>query len=237
MSDSFNNDSEDELYNVEKILDKKKVGGKVLYKVKWEGYDINQCTWEPLKNLFNVQKFINEFERKNKQNNKKILNKKHKRNKSIVNKKKIDENNKDKNKKSSSYSKKNDDEIVSNFYHSNSIKKNQIVKREKSGNKSNTIKSKNSGSNLFKIKKNFIDNDDESDTIDKIYPEYKYDESYNKVLSIKKSKNGILCKVEYIDENNFSNVKNILAKNLRKINPNILLDFYENKIKFVRENN
>jgi hypothetical protein len=32
---------EEELYIVEKILDKKKERGKVLYKVKWEGYPLD----------------------------------------------------------------------------------------------------------------------------------------------------------------------------------------------------
>jgi len=232
MTDSFIDNSEDELYNVEKILDKKKVGGKVLYKVKWEGYDIDQCTWEPLKNLFNVQKFINEYEKKHKQSNQNSLNKKHKRNSSLS---KNSINNKEKKSEQKSLSKIRS-EIVSNFDSNKKQKKNiddeymsKSKKSKKSFKNKSSLNSKNSQKNLTK-------NDEESDFIDKIYPEYKYDESFSKVLSIKKSKNGILCKVEYIDENNICNVKNVLAKNLRKINPNILLDFYENKIKFVKDN-
>ena len=232
MTDSLFDNSEDQLYNVEKILDKKKVGGKVLYKVKWEGYDIDQCTWEPLKNLFNVQKFINEYEKKHKQSNQNSLNKKHKRNSSLS---KNSINNKEKKSEQKSLSKIRS-EIVSNFDSNKKQKKNiddeymsKSKKSKKSFKNKSSLNSKNSQKNLTK-------NDEESDFIDKIYPEYKYDESFSKVLSIKKSKNGILCKVEYIDENNICNVKNVLAKNLRKINPNILLDFYENKIKFVKDN-
>ena len=44
-------DSDDEYYIVEKILDRKKEGKKFLYKVKWEGYPESSCTWEPLSNL------------------------------------------------------------------------------------------------------------------------------------------------------------------------------------------
>ena len=234
MTDSLFDNSEDQLYNVEKILDKKKVGGKVLYKVKWEGYDIDQCTWEPLKNLFNVQKFINEYEKKHKQRNQNCLNKKHKRNISLS-KSKNSINSKEKKSGQKSLSKTNN-EIVSNF---DSKKKQKInfddEYKSKSKKSKKSFKNKSSF-NSKKSPKSMIKNDEESDFIDKIYPEYKYDESFNKVLSIKKSKNGILCKVEYIDENNICNVKNILAKNLRKINPNILLDFYENKIKFVKDN-
>lgn len=44
-------DSDSEYYTVEKILDHRDDfrDGKpcILYKVKWEGYDESECTWEP----------------------------------------------------------------------------------------------------------------------------------------------------------------------------------------------
>ncbi len=37
---------EDEFYVVEKILERKKVGHTIKYKVKWEGYPLeSDCTW------------------------------------------------------------------------------------------------------------------------------------------------------------------------------------------------
>ena len=39
------------LYEVEKILDKRKVGQKIMYYVKWKDYDENEATWEPVGNL------------------------------------------------------------------------------------------------------------------------------------------------------------------------------------------
>jgi len=36
---------EDSLYEVEEIIGKTRVKNKVLYKVKWKGYPIEQCTW------------------------------------------------------------------------------------------------------------------------------------------------------------------------------------------------
>ena len=33
------------LYDVEKIVDKKKMGGKIFYFVKWEGYSNSDNTW------------------------------------------------------------------------------------------------------------------------------------------------------------------------------------------------
>uniref|UniRef100_A0A0N5CBY9 Chromo domain-containing protein n=1 Tax=Strongyloides papillosus TaxID=174720 RepID=A0A0N5CBY9_STREA len=41
-------------YVVEKIIDIKITAGKTMYKVKWEGYSMNECTWEPESNLVSV---------------------------------------------------------------------------------------------------------------------------------------------------------------------------------------
>jgi hypothetical protein len=73
MSDFKNNIISDELnfvrtevledeYIVEKILDKKKINGVYKYKVKWEGYNEADCTWEPKENLDNVYYLVEEFE-------------------------------------------------------------------------------------------------------------------------------------------------------------------------------
>lgn len=80
MSESKNNISdssnfertevlEDE-YIVEKILDRKKINGVIKYKIKWEGYDENDCTWEPRQNLENVNYLIEEFDNKIKEKEK-----------------------------------------------------------------------------------------------------------------------------------------------------------------------
>ena len=42
---------EEEQYVVEKIIEKKGNSKEVLYKVKWQGYSYEECTWEPLENL------------------------------------------------------------------------------------------------------------------------------------------------------------------------------------------
>ena len=34
-------------YNVEKLLDYRQEKGQKLFKVIWEGYPLDQCTWEP----------------------------------------------------------------------------------------------------------------------------------------------------------------------------------------------
>ena len=82
----------EEEYIVEKILDKKKMNGIYKYKVKWEGYSENECTWEPRENLSNVKYLIEEYEnslklkekiiKPEKEKEKKILNNKTIRNNS-----------------------------------------------------------------------------------------------------------------------------------------------------------
>jgi hypothetical protein len=51
-----------EEYEVEKILDCKVSRRRKLYLVKWKGYELHDATWEPLSNLANAQKLIDEFE-------------------------------------------------------------------------------------------------------------------------------------------------------------------------------
>ena len=52
-----------DVYQVEKVIGKRIKGGKPLYKVKWEGYPLSQCTWEPLENLQNVLDLVDEYEK------------------------------------------------------------------------------------------------------------------------------------------------------------------------------
>ena len=47
-------------YEVEKILDKRFRKGRAEYFVKWKHYD--ETTWEPLKNLGNIDDLIEEFD-------------------------------------------------------------------------------------------------------------------------------------------------------------------------------
>lgn len=47
-------------FTVESILKNKKIGGAVIYKVKWLGYPKSKCTWEPLKN-FNDFSLLEEY--------------------------------------------------------------------------------------------------------------------------------------------------------------------------------
>jgi len=55
-------DEEDE-YEVEKILEKRDIGGLIEYKVKWKGWENEEDqTWEPVDNLAGSEDLIKEFE-------------------------------------------------------------------------------------------------------------------------------------------------------------------------------
>lgn len=48
-------------YQVEEIKDKTIKNGKSLYKIKWKGYDSDQCTWEPEANLASCREMLQKF--------------------------------------------------------------------------------------------------------------------------------------------------------------------------------
>ena len=54
---------QEETYYVEKILDKKVSKRGTLYKVKWVGYSLEECTWEPRQHLKHATEEIRVFER------------------------------------------------------------------------------------------------------------------------------------------------------------------------------
>lgn len=60
----------DNVFEVDRILNKKVVKGKVKYFIKWEGYPDDQNTWEPESNVLD-RKLITEFENRRSKNSKK----------------------------------------------------------------------------------------------------------------------------------------------------------------------
>jgi hypothetical protein len=72
-----NDEGEEDYFIVEKILDKKKISGRWKYQVQWDGYpDAKDFTWEPLENLENVQNLVEDFEKNWKEKNGSLLKKK-----------------------------------------------------------------------------------------------------------------------------------------------------------------
>ena len=77
---------DNDIYYVEKILDRRKVNDRYEYKIKWEGYPLNQSTWEPLENLQTAMELVNEFDKVYEQQNK---NKNESKNNSYLKKKRL----------------------------------------------------------------------------------------------------------------------------------------------------
>ena len=158
---------------MEKIIDKRYINGKLEYKIKWVGYPMSECTWEPVRNLANVKPMIKEFENSSFEMN-------DKQNKLtdyyLIGKKR--ENNND-----SSF----DDEI----YQKNEYR-NKKPDRKK----------------IFYI-----------------------NDKYKSIYTIKK-KNSQLMAVVVVEENGILNKITIPTQKLRKLNADILIDFYEERIKF-----
>ena len=53
---------DNDIYYVEKILDRRKVNDRLEYKIKWDGYPMNQSTWEPLENLRTAMELVDEYD-------------------------------------------------------------------------------------------------------------------------------------------------------------------------------
>jgi len=55
--------NDEQEYEVEEILDKRKYYGKTQYLIKWKGYPISEASWEPVENL-NCDQLLKEFNKK-----------------------------------------------------------------------------------------------------------------------------------------------------------------------------
>ena len=52
------NKKENNQYEVEKIIEDKKINKKTFYLVKWKNFSHNNNTWEPYQNVKNCQAFL-----------------------------------------------------------------------------------------------------------------------------------------------------------------------------------
>ena len=184
--------SDGEFYNIEKILDRRKVNGKFEYKIKWEGYPMNQSTWEPLKNLENAIELVDEYDKYHP----KIINEiKTKGEKiTLLCKKRKEPNNKE-------------------------IEEDE---KEKVDINSNNQNNKEKGNILLEEN----ENQNKKST-------YKIDNSLKSVVTVKKQNETMIAIVDKIESNGDLIKETITTEELRLINPWILLEFYESKIKFV----
>ncbi len=50
-----------EEFEVQEVLDSKRIRGKLLYLIFWQGYPPSEATWEPVENLVHAQDLVNRF--------------------------------------------------------------------------------------------------------------------------------------------------------------------------------
>ena len=191
--------SEETMYNVEKILDRRKVKNKLLYKIKWEGYPMNQCTWEPLENLTTVIELVEEYDKSHPmKQNKKVKSK----NNLLGQKKELPPEEKK--------------EIIKII-----DKKPEVTPEEE------------------KIEKiPFLDEEHQSQQNYTIIPpseicqKYKIDDSLKRVKTVRKKNDKLMAVIEKMKDNGDLEEIEMETIRLKTVNPWILLDFYESKIKF-----
>ncbi len=104
--------SEGEFYNIEKIIGRRRINGKLQYKIKWEGYPINQCTWEPMKNLESAKELVEEYDRSNPETNQKSTNNKKKDNTFLNKKRNLEKEKEEKEEKKEEIQEKNQNEKI-----------------------------------------------------------------------------------------------------------------------------
>ena len=56
-------DDIDDYYEVEKIITRKNNGKNKLYLIKWFGYPIKDCTWEPISHLDKIKALVDNFDK------------------------------------------------------------------------------------------------------------------------------------------------------------------------------
>ena len=192
--------SEDCMYNVEKILDRRKSkNNKLLYKIKWEGYPMNQCTWEPLENLSTVSELVEEYDKSHPmKQNKKGSNKNN-----FLGKKK-------------DLPPEETKEMIKII-----DKKPEVIQEEE------------------KIEKiPFLDEEHQSQQNYTIIPpseicqKYKIDDSLKRVKTVRKKNEKLMAVIEKMKDNGDLEEIEMETMRLKTVNPWILLDFYESKIKF-----
>ena len=194
--------SEEAMYNVEKILDRRKAKNKLLYKIKWEGYPMNQCTWEPLENLKTVWELVEEYDKSHPmKTNKKGSNKNN-----FLGKKK-------------DLPPEETKEMIKII-----DKKPEVAQEEE------------------KIEKIGFLNDEQQQPQEpytiippsEICQKYKIDDSLKRVKTVRKKNEKLMAVIEKMKDNGDLEEIEMETNRLKTVNPWILLDFYESKIKFAQ---
>lgn len=196
--------SMEELYDVERILERRKVNGKLYYKIKWTGYPLSESTWEPIENLDTVKELVEIFNLSHPltagRSKEKNENKKRTRKKTKKNKKENGEN----------------DEVE----HVIDIDKRRIISLDE-----------NIEEKIQKEEKNEENNNDDNNKEESNKKIFEIDETLDKVINIEKHDEKLIAIVER-KRGAISTTEHIPTEELQYKNPLILIKFYESKIKF-----
>ena len=196
-----------DFYIVETILDKKRIANVTKYKIKWKGYGYAETTWEPEENLSNVQYLLDEFNNNNPYKKKVICNSKDKF-AAIKN--------------------------INEPQNSEDLKKITLKKVFNDENEAALDNSLILSPPNKKIKKNEVYEEEEEEEEE---ANYETGDIPLKILNARMKHDytdEIILSIEWQTRENGEKPKNSYVSNkiFRKINPDLLLDFYESKIKF-----
>ena len=211
--------AEGEFYNIEKIIGRRMSKGKLEYKIKWEGYSMDECTWEPIENLETAKELVKEYDQLNPFPKKKTV-------KSEKNKK--DNNNSINNIRNKDNNQQNENIIQDNV---EKIEENEDNKK----NENSPIDLNNEEEEINLVNDNSDNSDDnlsQNNNLNEDKKAFKVSENLKNVVTVKQQGQILMAIVEKMDENGNINRISIPTEDLRKTNPWILLDFYESKIKF-----
>ena len=220
-----------EFYDVEKILDKKKIRGKYKYLIKWKGYPMDQCTWEPLSNLQTIKKMLQEFESKFENKDKDSTQQENKIETHQIKEKSLglEENEKiekpEKNEKKIKQikkGKKEKKEIINGNIE-------PAEKKENNEYKFLNKKRKNSESSLKSTEEDLEEIKEESIISDNFI---KSKESLEKIIAVNFEKGELIALVERKDKYDRIKKEKIKTKDLKKSNPWILVNYYESNVLF-----
>lgn len=224
-----NTSSEDDVeptneeFVVESILNKRKVQGQMEYEIKWKGYSHSQNTWEPKENLTHANDLLQAFEQKFKK-------KTHAKPKSIRIEESAESASESEEKeveKLAKPKKKTKPEPKKSLYSRKSARLSLSDEEERikeiENEDEDEVSEESELESIDKIEKNGKGHFILGDVAEKITHCQPTHEEIEFTISWKKRKNGTV-----------PNSTNFMAGELRRFNKDLLLDFYESKLKFVK---
>ena len=194
-------------YEVEKIIKRRIVRGRREYLIKWKGYSEKESTWEPLSHLKYIQQTVKEFDEQ------------------YDKMKELNEENKIK--------KRNKEENIGE--EEPKIKEEEVEKNviEKDKEKNKDLENKEIKINQFIRKKRRISEKELKEVrLNSNDGLFQIDKSLEKILAIKLDNKKLIAVIERRLKNGKINKEIITTEDLKKTNPWILIDYYEDKIKF-----